>query len=411
MHLFQSRYGVSTYDSDKQNSDSASEKGQQRNELNFPEEWMANIHDSMFHFTKNKNSSISSLGLNKAYESLRHGLFIRVENNSVYAKSKTVYKTPWESSFKNGVPDKFFCRMYYVLCSLDSDTNIDIIYSHADEPVGHVNSPYPAFSWVKSEFSTDLLVPYGEAWGGALRSKNDNCDPNLDDNLWNKKLDKGVWRGANTGVRSDGDWKGSPRAQLVMICNKFPDLCDAGFTQFVNGKMDQIQDMKNSLGIVDTLSKREQDKFKYAIVPDGNSAPSSRMKSHIESSSLIMKQNSIFKEFFYDSLQPFVHYLPLRSDFQDLAEKIEWAKNNDVLAHSMMLRARNFACKWFTNETIHSYVLNVFKEYVKHFKDIKATNIRTSDMVRVKINSVKDLEQTCGISRERFSDNSCKILT
>lgn len=379
----------------------------------FPLEWMTNIYQSMFHFKKNENISISSFGLNGAYESLRHGLFIRVENNSVYAKSKTVYQTPWTTSFENGVPDKFFCRMYYVMCSLDPGIDVDFVYSHADEPVGDVNNPYPAFSWVKSDTSTDILMPYGEAWGGNMKSNDDLCTlkHSIDDNEWRQKIDKGVWRGANTGVKAGEDWKSSPRAQLVMHCKTHPDLCDAGITQYVNGNMNQIQQMKNLLGVVDVLSTAEQDKFKYAIVPDGNSAPSSRMKTHLESTSLTMKQSSRFKEFFYDSLVPFVHYIPLEPDFRDLSEKIRWMRDNDDLAHNIMQSARRFSCKWFNKNTIHAYMLRVFNEYVNRFQGIKATKIKTSDMIRVKVNNLEDLERECGISPEEFDDRSCKILT
>lgn len=380
-------------------------------ERSFPIEWMANIHDSMFYYTKNENISISSYGLNQAYHSLRHGLFLRVENNSVYAKSKTVYHTPWEASFKSGVPDNFFCRMYFVLCSLDTDIDVDIIYSHADEPVGFTHNPYPAFSWVKSESSTDILVPYGEAWGGVLKEKTEHCNVTDNSTSWDKKIGKGVWRGSNTGIQLDKDWKHSPRGRLVIICNAFPDLCDAGFTQYVNGRVDQIQEMKKSLGIVDMLTVEEQERFKYAIVADGNSAPSSRMKSQLESGSLTMKQKSGFKEFFYSSLQPFVHFLPLRTDFQDLAEKIVWARKNDHLAQEMVKNARKFSCQWFNSNSIHSYLLSVFEEYVKRFRGIKATSINTSEMTRVKINSLRQLEQECGISRSDFKDETCKLLT
>lgn len=377
----------------------------------FPPEWLANIHDSMYHFTKDEKVSISSSGLNKAYDSLRHGLFIRVENNTAFAKAKTVYGTPWETDFDAGLVSTFFCRMYFVICSLDLDTDIDFIYSHADEPVGYSHKPYPAFSWVKSDTSTDLLVPYGETWGGPLRHRDKHCKTDINDTLWDERIHKGVWRGSNTGVRTNVDWKSAPRAQLVTICNTFPDICDAGFTQYVNGRLDQIQEMKNTLGIVDMLHSEEQDRFKYAIVPDGNSAPSSRMKSHLESESLTMKQKSIFKEFFYDSLVPYVHYLPLSENFDDLVEKITWARKNDQFVRDMVRHARELACKWFNSNTIHSYLMSVFKEYVKRFNGIQATNIKTSDMIRIKINSLEELEKTCALSRYDFKDKSCRILT
>lgn len=378
----------------------------------FPLEWMASFHDSMFQFSRYQNFSISSFGLNKAYESLTHGLIIRVENNAVYAKSKTLYKTSWESNFKNGIPEEFFCRIYHVLCSLEENNNIDIVFNHADEPIGDIYRPYPAFSWVKSELSTDFLVPYGDAWGGKLDINSDSCARNnsFDSISWEKKIRKGVWRGANTGMTLK-NWKTSPRAQLVMLCNIRPDLCDAGITEYLNGSKEQIEEMKDALGTANTLSRYEQERFKYAIVSDGNSAPSSRMRNHLESTSLIMKQTSKFKEFFYDSLIPYVHFIPLKSDFRDLAQKLSWIKENDELAYSIMQNARKFSCRWLNSRAIHSYTSRVFKEYLEKFEGIQATDVKTSEMIRVKIESLKDLEMTCGISPNDLNDGSCKILT
>ena len=117
------------------------------------------------------------------------------------------------------------------------------------------------------------------------------------------------------------------------------------------------------------------------------------------------------KSFIYSSLQPFVHFLPLRADFKDLPDKILWARNNDELSLEMMHNAKKFSCKWFHGKSIHSYLLSVFDEYVKRFRGIKATSISTADMTVVKINDLRQLEQSCGISRSDFKDYTCKLLT
>jgi hypothetical protein len=45
--------------------------------------------------------------------------------------------------------------------------------------------------------------------------------------------------------------------------------------------------------------------------------------------SLIFKQDSNFYEHFYIDLKPNVHYVPIKRDLSDLAEKLEWAIEND----------------------------------------------------------------------------------
>lgn len=42
-----------------------------------------------------------------------------------------------------------------------------------------------------------------------------------------------------------------------------------------------------------------------------------------------LKVDSTKIEYFYSNLEPWVHYVPIKSDFSDLLEKVEWLRNND----------------------------------------------------------------------------------
>jgi spore maturation protein CgeB len=48
-----------------------------------------------------------------------------------------------------------------------------------------------------------------------------------------------------------------------------------------------------------------------------------------------------------DSLKPFVHYIPIKKDFSDLFEKIEYLKNNDKEAERIAKNAQEFAREHF----------------------------------------------------------------
>lgn len=45
--------------------------------------------------------------------------------------------------------------------------------------------------------------------------------------------------------------------------------------------------------------------------------------------SLVLKQDSIYYEHFYNELRPWEHYVPVRADLGDLLEKIQWAREHD----------------------------------------------------------------------------------
>lgn len=45
--------------------------------------------------------------------------------------------------------------------------------------------------------------------------------------------------------------------------------------------------------------------------------------------SVVLKQDSIYYEHFYNELRPWEHYVPVRADLGDLLEKIQWARQHD----------------------------------------------------------------------------------
>lgn len=44
---------------------------------------------------------------------------------------------------------------------------------------------------------------------------------------------------------------------------------------------------------------------------------------------MVLKQDSGYYEHFYNELQPWEHYIPIRADLGDLLEKIQWARDHD----------------------------------------------------------------------------------
>ena len=68
--------------------------------------------------------------------------------------------------------------------------------------------------------------------------------------------------------------------------------------------------------------------YKYQLNVDGTVA-AYRFPYLMSSDSLVMKQDSIYYEYFYRDLLPWQHYIPLRSDLSDVLEQVKWAKEHD----------------------------------------------------------------------------------
>lgn len=142
--------------------------------------------------------------------------------------------------------------------------------------------------------NTDLLVPYLYTYGSVPRGKPQNCDfKDYIEEAWSGKQNLGIWRGTTTGtVFTVDNWRDQWRPKFVSYCNANPDICDANISGYVQAEPDAIEQMKQELGEENQMDMGSQFQYKYSILLDGNSAPSSRMLANLESSSLIIKQDS-----------------------------------------------------------------------------------------------------------------------
>lgn len=75
---------------------------------------------------------------------------------------------------------------------------------------------------------------------------------------------------------------------------------------------------------------------KYQINVDGTVA-AYRLPYLLVGDSVVLKQDSIYYEHFYNELQPWKHYIPIKSNLSDLLEKLQWAKDHDEEVRSVSL--------------------------------------------------------------------------
>ena len=68
--------------------------------------------------------------------------------------------------------------------------------------------------------------------------------------------------------------------------------------------------------------------YKYQLNVDGTVA-AYRFPYLLAGDSLVLKQDSPFYEHFYNKLEPWKHYVPLKRDLSDVVEKVQWARDHD----------------------------------------------------------------------------------
>lgn len=157
----------------------------------------------------------------------------------------------------------------------------------------------------------------------------------------------------------------APRSQAVTLSIQRPDLIDAKFSALSQcSHPDRILQRFNNY-FSDPLPVQEHLQYKYQLLIDGNSCAYSRAYWQLFSNSLIFKQNSPHIQWFYKALTPYAHYIPVRSDFGDLLEKIQWAKEHDKEAQRISKNAQKFAAKNLKKSDVYFYVYVLLKEYAK----------------------------------------------
>ena len=81
--------------------------------------------------------------------------------------------------------------------------------------------------------------------------------------------------------------------------------------------------------------------------------------------SVALKVDSNNGQWYYGAIKPFEHYVPIKADFSDLNEKIEWLKNNDDKAQQIAKNGRDFVKNYMTHEAMNQYTIDLLKDYEK----------------------------------------------
>lgn len=147
----------------------------------------------------------------------------------------------------------------------------------------------------------------------------------------------------------------TPRQYLVDLSTINPNLIDA---KFMGG-----------------VSKEEQIKYKMSIVMDGHTCTYPGFLWRLLSNSVTFKQETDNEQWFYDSVKPWVHYIPVKPDLSDLLKKVDWVKNHDQDAKKIADRSTKFVQNNLMMPYVDYYIVKLLTRYSKllNFKLKKKT--------------------------------------
>ncbi|EGO01338.1 glycosyltransferase family 90 protein [Serpula lacrymans var. lacrymans S7.3] len=242
------------------------------------------------------------------------------------------------------------------------DTNLDFCeYPWAHYNQGHFFSDwrtipilYPVFSPARAQGFSDIRIPshyyhgqnqyYTYGWDPL------NVEPKLVDDMevpWDDKEDAIFWRGATTGggnsppgfaaqyqrhrflqmsdVRMDAnrtiafaDPPSSTNFVSARVSSKQlnDEIMDTAFVSSTGNYPEGEEALREHHRFADSVPLGKHWSYKYLIDLDGMSY-SARFMAFLASDSAVIK-STVYREYFTDWIQPWLHYIPLSSSYQEI---------------------------------------------------------------------------------------------
>ena len=233
-------------------------------------------------------------------------------------------------------------------------------------------SPILSMCSDENEFA-DILMPTHEDWvristlenkyfAKALRPYNTEFNMK-----WEDKKPIAVFRGSSTGAGVTIETNLRLKISYLSSLNKkdidnVPFL-DAGITNWclrprkLYGK-DYLEtiDVENlPFKTVNKLTPLEQSSYKYIIHIDGH-VSAFRLSFELSMGSVLLIPKSQWSIWFFKYLQPYVHYVPLDSELNNIYEQIKWCKDNDEECNQIAQNAKQFYTRYLCRDGILDFL-------------------------------------------------------
>jgi hypothetical protein len=161
---------------------------------------------------------------------------------------------------------------------------------------------------------------------------------------WHRRLPVVFWRGGTSGGWPDGDWRKLPRIVLCELARTIP-LFDVGishFPQLPEGAEEELTQRGLRRAFIGEGSFNF---YRYHIDIDGNTNSWPGLFIKLLSGGAVLKVASLrgYRQWYYDRLVAWEHYVPVETDMSDLIEKATWLTANEDKAMEIGERGRALA--------------------------------------------------------------------
>lgn len=168
---------------------------------------------------------------------------------------------------------------------------------------------------------------------------------------WDARDPVVLWRGNSSGIgdvvtqtMSPQDSRLIQRARMCLIARDIPgtDIAFAVGSRWPGEIAERYRAAGIAAGFIDESAWLGR---KFAIDVDGNSNAFSNLFIRMLYGCCVIKiaSPSGFRQWYYDDLVPWTHFVPVEADMSDLADKIRWCRDNDEACRTIAANGWDFA--------------------------------------------------------------------
>lgn len=228
--------------------------------------------------------------------------------------------------------------------------------------------PVPVFGFTRGPASNDIIFPYAYAWrAGGFGLEAAQCGADRD-RLAHRSHERAMWRGGCTGPSAAEGYLPALapfylRYRATAQTARRPDVLDAGLVRdCINRTLSPplpplVPEI--NLGAAGSLCD-----YRHLVLIDGNTA-SGRSSVWVHAGAAVIKPHSIWREWYYDALTPWVHYVPAQEFLGDLPEKAAWLIDHPAAAQCLADNLRRVARRYVSTEGVVCFIWQLLTQYAE----------------------------------------------
>jgi hypothetical protein len=136
------------------------------------------------------------------------------------------------------------------------------------------------------------------------------------------------------------------------------------FNQFGTHPMIECVHFSNGESTGKFVTLEDHCKYNYLIDIEGNGY-SGRIKYLLFTGRVVLIQERKLKTYYHFLLKPFVHFVPVKDDFSDLLEKLDWLDQNPSISREIGINGQKFAMENLRKDAVLENYKKIILDFIK----------------------------------------------